>query len=417
MKDSDLTSASSPETEASPSVRWLMLAGVWLLYASFGLAATSLAPLVTPITRGLGMSHGAMGVVLGCWQLVYIASAVPCGSLLDRMGPRWALLLGVLLIAASGFLRTVAVDGITLALAVGVFGLGGPIVSAGAPKVVSLWFRGRDRGLAMGIYITGPAVGGIVALSLTNSVLMPAFGFEWRYVLLLWAGFALAAGAAWLAITAHPASQLMEERIRSEPRTPQREVLKTLWHLPAVRIMLAMSVGIFLFNHGLNNWLPELLRASGMTATEAGYWAAIPTAVGIAGSLLIPRLATPGRRLKVLALLCAAAGLASLCLHADTGPVLLGGLVLQGIARSSLMTVAILTLVELRGVGERYAGTASGLFFSAAEIGGASGPVMLGVLYDATGGFDVALLMLTAVTVLLLFGVAGLRRTGDTGSG
>lgn len=417
MKESDPRPSSSEAVGGPRAVRWLMLAGVWLLYASFGLAATSLAPLVPPITEDLGMSHAAMGLVLGCWQLVYIASAIPCGSLLDRIGPRWALLLGVLLIALSGLLRAFAIDGLTLALAVGIFGLGGPIVSAGAPKVVSLWFRGRDRGLAMGIYITGPAVGGIVALSLTNSVLMPALGFEWRYVLLLWAGFALISAVAWLFITAHPESRLMEDRLRAEPRTPQREVLRNLWDLPAVRIMLLMSVGIFLFNHGLNNWLPELLRASGMTAAEAGYWAAIPTAVGIVSSLMIPRLATPGRRLMVLGLLCAAAGVATLCLHADAGPVLLGGLVLQGIARSSLMTVAILTLVELRGIGERYAGTASGLFFSAAEIGGASGPVLLGVLYDATGGFDAALYMLTAVTVLLLVGVAGLKRTGAAGPG
>src|SRR3546814_7932670 len=75
----------------------------------------------------------------------------------------------------------------------------------------------------------------------------------------------------------------------------------------------------------------------------------------------------------------------------DLGPTLMLGLVLQGIARSSLMTVAILTLVETRGVGEKQAGTASGLFFAAAEIGGAGGPILLGVLYDATGGFDAGL--------------------------
>ena len=68
-----------------------------------------------------------------------------------------------------------------------------------------------------------------------------------------------------------------------------------------LQLMLVMSVGIFFFNHGLNNWLPELLRHSGMSAAEAGIWAALPTAVGVAGALLIPRLATPRRRLAILA--------------------------------------------------------------------------------------------------------------------
>jgi hypothetical protein len=111
--------------------------------------------------------------VLGVWQLVYIAAAVPCGALLDRLGARPAVFIGALFIAASGALRGVAIDFWTLCLAVGLFGIGGPLVSAGAPKVVAQWFKGSARGMAMGIYITGPAIGAIVALSLSNSVLMP----------------------------------------------------------------------------------------------------------------------------------------------------------------------------------------------------------------------------------------------------
>ena len=36
---------------------------------------------------------------------------------------------------------------------------------------------------AMGIYVMGPSLGTIAALSLTNSVFMPAFGGYWRMVL------------------------------------------------------------------------------------------------------------------------------------------------------------------------------------------------------------------------------------------
>ena len=58
-------------------------------------------------------------------------------------------------------------------IAVMIFGLGGPIVSAGAPKVVVSLFEGSARGLAMGIYMTGPAIGGIVSLTATHPLLMP----------------------------------------------------------------------------------------------------------------------------------------------------------------------------------------------------------------------------------------------------
>jgi LPXTG-motif cell wall-anchored protein len=57
-----------------------------------------------------------------------------------------------------------------------------------------------------------------------------------------------------------------------------------------------------------------------------------------------------------------------------------------------------------------YAGTAGGLFFSAAEIGGAGGPIMLGVLYDATGGFDSGLYLLAGIGLLLAIAALHLRR-------
>ena len=93
--------SADPSFENSGATRWVILAGVWFCYASFGLVATSLAPLVPLIVEELAISHGAMGSILGAWQLVYIFAAVPCGLLLDRMGARHAIALGGLCIAAS----------------------------------------------------------------------------------------------------------------------------------------------------------------------------------------------------------------------------------------------------------------------------------------------------------------------------
>jgi len=400
----------APAPEAPHLYRWAMLFGVWLVYFSFGLTTVSMAPLVPHIVRDLAMSHAEMGFVLGGWQLVYIATAAPCGSVIDRWGPRSGLLLSALFIASSAALRSQASDFWTLLLAVGLFGIGGPMVSIGAPKLMSLWFRGPERGFAMGIYVTGPAVGGIVSYSLTNSVLMPAFGQDWRNVLLLFAGVALACGAVWLALSTHPRARAIERELKQQPKERQLAVFAKLLAMPSVQLMLAMSVGIFFFNHGLNNWLPELLRHSGMSAAEAGIWAALPTAVGVAGALIIPRLATPERRVAILAGLFAAAGLAALLLLTEVPAAMTVGLVAQGIARSSMMTVMVLLLVEMKDVGSRYAGAASGLFFSAAEVGGVLGPLTLGAVYDATGAFEPALMLLTAIMAGLVLLLLPLRR-------
>jgi len=389
--------------------RWAMLAGVWLIYFSFGIFVASMAPLIAPITAELGISHGAMGTVLGAWPLIYIASSLPAGALIDRMGPRRSIMLCTVLITLSGILRGFADDYLSMFMAVAVFGLGGPLISIGAPKVMSLWFEGKERGIAMGLYISGPAIGNIMTLSLTNSVMMPFYDNDWRAVLFTYAGVAVVCGLLWVLISSHAASRTMERRIAAEPKRSQFQVFGELLAEPAVRLILVMSVGMFIFNHGLNNWLPEILRTGGMDAATAGYWASIPTAVGIFAALTIPRFATEERRILILGVLLVAAGAATMLLHLSAGPLLAVGLMCQGVSRGAMMAVAILVLVESRGVDHRNAGAAGGLFFSAAEVGGVLGPVLVGAIHDLTGGFAASLYMMTVICAVLLVLLVWLR--------
>lgn len=398
-----------PPSHRSARLRWVVLFGVWFVYATFGLVASSLAPLVTSIELDLGLSHAAMGSVMGAWQILYIASAIPAGVLLDRLGSRWALSLGTLFIAASALGRSLADGYWSLLVAVMLFGLGGPVISAGAPKVVTLLFSGSKRGLAMGIYATGPAVGSIISLTMTQSVILPFFEGDWRSVMQIWSVLVVIAGALWLVIASIARLEGGAGEVRSGEEMPYLRRLRWLITTPAVRILLAISVGSFLFHHGLNNWLPEILHAGGMSLVRAGYWAAIPTAVGICGALLIPRLAVPKRRFALLLMMCGMAAGASILLRWGSGPVLLSGLFMQGIVRSSLTIILLLTLMELPGIGERHAGTASGLFFAAAEVGGFLGPLSIGVLYAATGGFGAGLALLTVVSLAMGVGVVWLR--------
>jgi cyanate permease len=402
LTSSSDTTTPPPAGSAVHAYRWVMLGGVWLIYCSFGVTVASIAPLVSVISADLGMSHGAMGSVLGAWPFVYIGASLPCGVLLDRIGPAKGLFLAALIMAASGALRGFADGHLTLALAVAVFGFGGPMISIGAPKLIALLFEGRERGLAMGIYITGPGMGGVASMALTNRVMMPALGHDWRMVLTAYAGFTVLAGLIWILISAHPTARAMEARLAAEPREPILATFGRLASIPTVRIVLIMSIGIFFFNHGLNNWLPEILRAKGLEISVAGFWAAAPTAVSVLAALTIPRLATPERRLQVLALLIVGAAITTALLHLEPGVPLGVGLILQGLARGAMMTVALLMLVEIPGVGAKRAGTAGGLFFTAAEIGGVTGPVAIGLVHDATGGFTTALVMLSGVCVALL---------------
>ena len=383
-------------------LRWLILAGVWLIYFSFGLTVAAMAPLVPAICSDLEISYGAMGVVLGAWPFVYILSALPCGMLLDRIGPRKALFVAAAIMALSGFLRCFSDTYLIMILAVAVFGLGGPLISIGAPKLIAFLFEGKDRGLAMGIYITGPGLGAVVALSITNSFLLPIFDYSWRSVIGAYALFTISSGCIWLLLSSNQLGRLVESTMQAASTGPIGETFRNLASIRSVQIVLAMSVGIFFFNHGLNNWLPEIIRSKGLSFAEAGYWAAIPTTVSIISALLIPRLATSDKRVLVMGLLIVCAGMATFLLHTAPGLQLAFGLCLQGLARGAMMTVALLMLVEIPNVGPKRAGAAGGLFFTAAEIGGVTGPLVIGLLHDLSGGFSISLTMLSFICFLLL---------------
>ena len=390
--------------------RWFILFGVWLIYFSFGVAIASMAPMVAPISADLGAGNTLMGGILGAWPLAYIIAAIPCGILLDKFGVRPMLLVATLIMATSLFARSFADTPLQMMLAVALFGLGGPLISVGAPKTIANLFEGTQRATAMGIYVTGPYLGGIFALGLTNSVALPLAGGDWRGVMLIYGGLVLAAGMIWFAITCH--REFSRQSTGSEQgKKFNLAAFRDILQLPEVRMILAMSIGIFFINHALNNWLPELLRDRGFTPVEAGLWAAIPSAMGVLGVLVIPRLATPDRRLAIMGTLFCMSFLASLLLQSNASAVLASGLVLQGLARGSMMTIAILILMETPNIPPERLGLAGGMFFTSAEIGGVLGPFSFGLLSDLSAGFEVPLFSISLISLLLLLVLFKLRKS------
>lgn len=380
--------------------RWVLLAGVWAVYFSFGVTIASLAPLITPVGEELGLSKTTMGAVLASWPFVYIAAAIPCGILVERLGARTALFIAACLMASSGLVRAQADGAALLFLAGALFGLGGPLVSVGAPTLIARLFEGAERGSAMGIYITGPYLGSIVTLSLTNSVLMPFFGGDWRTVLTFISAFVICVGLAWLLLARQPAAKALLAQ-PGDAKTFDPDAFSDILKSPEVRIVLAMAVGVFFINHGMNNWLVEILRAHGLSAERAGFWAAVPAAIGVIGALVIPRYATPERRLWIMAALVASAFVASVLIQSNEESALITGLFLQGVARSSLMTVTVMLLMEARDVPKDRLGLAGGVFFTVAEIGGVLGPFSFGLLLDLSGTIHLPLGAISLAALIL----------------
>jgi cyanate permease len=378
-----------------------MLAGLWLAYTSFGLISGGIPPLVGTMSEDLHLSRGAMGSILGAWPLVYIATSAPAGALIDRFGLRRSMAVGIVLMALSGVLRAVAVNHATLFLAVAVFGLGGPFISVGAPKLISVWFNRNDRGLAMGIYMTASSTGRILALATANSIFMPLYRSSWRLTLTTFGGVALVAAVIWWFMARDTEYSGEETGGSRHSLIAGMKVFPLLLRIPIMKITLIVTLGSFFFRHGLNDWLPEILRDGGMTAAAAGFWAVLPIVVGIGTTLVVPPMAKPGRRIPMLSGFFLAAGAAALVVGGSTGVTLTLGLVIMGAASRAVSPIIMLILMDAPQVGPERMGAAGGLYFMVGEVGGVLGPLFLGVVADLSDGFLASLLMLTVMSVAL----------------
>jgi MFS transporter, CP family, cyanate transporter len=388
--------------------RWVVFSAMAAVYFSFGLMTMSIPPMVDEVRTDLGISRGAMGFALGAWALIYVVTAPPAGRVVDRIGLRWSLLLGGICIAASGLARAAAQGLGTLWLGIAIFGIGGPLVSASVPKLVSVWFGdAEERRLAVGVYNAAPAAGVATALVLTNTVLLPVLD-SWRAVLVVDAGVAVVAALVWWAVSSRV----------DEPDggpAPAGVVVEPSWRRlvesSGVRYALVLGLGGFFLNHGLNAWLPNVLEVdSGFSAAAASNWVAASIAVGVLGGLVAPRYADERRHPRILAAVLVVI-VVSLVTIAVAPDALDAAATLTLGLRATLVPLTILVLMDADGVSAMNLGTANGLWFAVAEIGGTLGPLVVGTISDTSAGFTGSLLVLAAVALALLAVVA--RRARD----
>lgn len=151
--------------------------------------------------------------------------------------------------------------------------------------------------------------------------------------------------------------------------------------------MLVMGLLAFAIGHGFSSWLPKILEESGMSAASAGWAAAITIAAGIPSILILPTLVPPRFRGRTIAVFAIMTTVNLVLVMKVTGIALYVSLATLGFVSAPFMALLLLILMDSPGVETRYMGSAGGMFFCVAEIGGFTGPLIMGILVDATGSF------------------------------
>jgi MFS transporter, CP family, cyanate transporter len=372
----------------------LLTAGIMLLALNLRAAITSLPPVFPELAAALHLSSASITVLAAVPVLcfgVFSALAAP----LSRALGEERVLLAALLVLAGGLLLRGALPGSML--------FGGTVLAGGAIALMNVLLPSlvkrrhpEHAGTLIGAYLLMLGAGAVAA----SLVAVPVFraagngpGWPVRLTLGMWAVPVLVAAAAWLPQIRH----------RTPPdRAARRGLVSVYRHALAWQVALFMGLQSLGYYAALS-WLPTLLRDRGVSAAAAGGLLALMNLGNAVTALAAPMLAHRVRDQRLLitvAGLAMAAGLAG-ALFAPTGSAV-AWVLLLGLGQGASLGLAIFFTMA-RAPDPVAAASLSGFAQGTGYLIAAAGPLAVGFLHTATGGWTIPVLALLGLIALQLW--------------
>ncbi|MFF4156080.1 MFS transporter [Streptomyces sp. NPDC001678] len=393
----------SASAMATPRTRAGLLTAVAVLLIALNLrlGMSSAAALLDALRADLGFSPLVAALLPTLPSLCFAAAGAGTGAPARRLGAERTVLAAVAALTAGLAVRAVPA---TWALLAGtVLGMSGlALCNVLLPTLVRTHFPGRV-GLLTGLCTTALALGATlasaVAVPVAGAVGSPSLG------LAVWALPALVATAVWAARTG------VRTRTPDVAVAPEERI--SPWAMARTRLgaLVTAYFGLQALNaYAITGWLPSLLSGHGMSEGAAGVVLAVAQAVGIPVSFAVLALAKGPAGLRgAFAAVSAAmlAGFAGLLVAPMALPLVWAVLVGLGLCSFPL----VLTVIAQSGSGPAQTTALSTLAQSLGYLLAASGPLAVGLLRDATGGWTapMALLLATAAAQMAA-GIALTRR-------
>jgi MFS family permease len=353
-------------TDEHSNYKWYVLALVVLTnIIVVAMPAMGMSVLAKEISQDLKLNLVQVGVVWGIGALPGIVTGLIGGAVGDKLGPKRILIAASLLSGLVGAARGLASDFLSLTVIVIFLGALIPFVSMNGFKTCGQWFPSRQLGLANGLISMGMALGFLLGALLSASFLSPWLG-GWRNVLLLYGLSGALLCIPWIFTRPLPAGHAAHSH--GEGLSIRRAVLavarvKNIWLLGLAYFGVGGCI------QGLLGYLPLYLRSLGWPALQAdGTLSAFHTA----SMLCVMPIALWSDRLGSRKwLLLGAAGLVALgtgLLSVVSGGAVWAAVLLAGFVRDAFMAIFLTMTIETRGIGPRYAGTATGLVMAVGGI-------------------------------------------------
>ncbi|MFD8984683.1 CynX/NimT family MFS transporter [Streptomyces sp. NPDC059564] len=389
--------------------KWLgpvLIVGIVLAALNLRPAITSLGALFEETRTGLHMSGTVAGLITSVPALCFAVFGITAPRLSRRFGPAAVVCAGMAAVAAGLLIRPFA-DSAAAFLAASALSLAGiALTNVLLPVIVKRWFPDRV-GTMTGLYSMALAAGTSLAAAATVP-LTSALGGSWRTGLLIWAVLALAAVLPWLPIAAAsrrekaaaPASAVREDAGPSVIRSRTAWALACYFGLQATGAYVTMG------------WLPQIFRDAGVSASTAGVLLAVTMVMGVPLAFVIPRLAGRMRHQGPIAVTLGLFGFAGyLGLYLAPAAGAWAWALLLGISNCAFPLV--ITMIGLRAKSPAGVVKLSAFAQSTGYLISIPGPLVIGTLYQHSGGWDLPLALMTALLVpqIALGVLAGRDRT------
>ena len=174
LRKTDVEPPSGPKPH-----KWWTLVAVCLGTFMLLLDVTIVNVALPDIQSSLGTSFSGLQWVVDAYALTLAALLLTSGSLADLFGRRRLYVIGLVLFSLASLLCGLASSSLLLQLSRGLQGVGGAIMFSVSLALLADAFRGKDRGVAFGVWgaITGLAVaiGPLLGGALTS-------GLSWRWI-------------------------------------------------------------------------------------------------------------------------------------------------------------------------------------------------------------------------------------------
>lgn len=413
---------------------WVVLASGGIIFLTTGTFFYGFGTLITPMTREFSWSRAAIAGAFSLRTELGGVGAPVAGYLVDRMGPRRLVLVGVFLVGA-GFILLSRIQAVWQLYAVAALIAVGMSATAGivAMTAVAYWFH-KKRGRALALMTVGGGSSGVMVVVLASLIA----AFDWRTALLIM-GLVQWGICIPLALVVRNRPQDLGLLPDGEPSPPaerqvaadEREALAVAPESPVGGVTAHQDEGLTI-GHALRTrsfWLVAFamsLIGFGSVAVIAHQVAFLEEEVGFSSlvaslvQMAVPMVSLAGRlgfgwladyvdKRKVLAAayLFIAMGIVLLATVQSAWQV---PLYLMIFAPGWGGSISVRPAFQADYFGLRAFGSIQGLMFFIGSAGSFTGPIFAGAIYDVADSYRLAFLIVGLAVLVAVPAVLMARR-------